>query len=234
MFKKKAPKAPPTPLQKKLHEYGRLKWACRIVVAAMSAISIWGNQLHALPTPQAIIISSASPVLLFIAFELGSRIPQRKDAHWTYKMLVPIGMTCVAAINAWLSYWHQAAGFMAVTKDWQTSHLLPFGIDGLMLVASISLLNLNHLVRMLEAHGDANKVTTYRKPVEAEVAATPGKEPRLTKKQAIAALVAKNPMIEPAEVAKLVECTPNYAYTIMRSLKEATDTVEEEAPMASA
>lgn len=208
-------------IQKKISNLNGLRWACRAAIVAASGVSVWGNFLHAERTPQAIAINVMSPILLLFALELGSRIPLREDSHWTFRLLRPLGMIVISGINAWLSYWHQQEAFFTYAKDIQTSYLLPIGIDGFMLYASISLLDLNVKVRQLLAHLDGDKVTTYkpRDPgvpirVKAEI---------VSKKQQIAEIYDRYPEWKPAQIAAKVDATPSYVYGVLKELKSLRD-----------
>jgi len=206
-------------IQKKIDSYKHTRWVCRGVVILSTLTSIWANWLHSEQNPAAIIINCLPPVIVLVGFELSSRIPLM-DARWwnPVRWARPLSMVGITTIGAWLSYFHQRAAFLTYSKDITTSKLLPLAIDGLMVMASVSVLNLNTFIGRLVAHLEADKVTTYksRDPetpirIKAEV---------VSKKQAIADVFARYPEWKPAQIAAKVEATPSYVYGVLNELKK--------------
>jgi hypothetical protein len=55
----------------------------------------------------------------------------------------------IAGIAAWVSYWHMAGVAARYGETGATPYLLPFSVDGLVVVASISLVELSGRIRTL-------------------------------------------------------------------------------------
>lgn len=204
-------------LEKKLKDLMFLNKLSRVVMIFGFLASAGGNVLHARKTPIGIAISLAAPVMLFLAFELVSRIPIRKEAHWTFKGARILATTGIAGVMAYISYRAQRDAFLAQTGDHATAYLLPGAIDLFMVVGSISLIELGIQIRNLEAYmmGAAIK-TTIVKPKE-EV--PPPKKEELSKKERIAAILARSPDLDVKEIAKLADSSYNYAHSIVSQLR---------------
>lgn len=213
-------------LEKKLHDLLFLNKLSRVVMTIGFLASAGGNVLHARKTPIGITISLAAPVMLFLAFELVSRIPIRKEAHWLFKSTRIIATGSIATIMAIISYRAQRQAFHEQTGDTLTATLLPGAIDALMVVGSISLIELGIQIRNLEAYmaGAAIK-TTVAKPKDEAV--PPMKVAELSKKERIAAIVARSPDLDVREIAKLADSSYNYAHSIVAQLRAP---VEEMVP----
>ncbi|WP_189172134.1 DUF2637 domain-containing protein [Pilimelia anulata] len=117
----------------------RLRWAVRAVLALGVAASIAGNVLHARDNIVSQVISAWSPLALLLTVELISRVPVHRRglavARWAATSLI-------AGIAAWVSYWHMAAVAARYGETADSAHLLPLSVDGLIVVASICLVEL--------------------------------------------------------------------------------------------
>lgn len=124
----------------------RIGWAVRAVFALGIAASLAGNVLHAADNVISQAISAWSPVALLLAVELISRIPARRGAL----SAVRLGATAViAGIAAWVSYWHMVSVATRYGEADSSAYLLPFSVDGLIVVASISLVEIGGRIRTL-------------------------------------------------------------------------------------
>lgn len=206
----------------KLSKFGRLKWACRVVILLATAVSVWANFLHSRSDLRSVGINIMPPLLVFVGFELGSRIPLRQGA-WYVKAPRPLAMGVIAGIGAWLSYWHQNAAFSRYA-DTQTAILLPIAIDGLMVVASVALLDLNAKVREFEARKEGIKITVNRPKPEAPV--TKMLEPA-TKRDRIIELLKHSPDLSMQQIAKKTESAYGYVAAVRAELKKATETTRD-------
>lgn len=202
---------------------GSLKWLralSRGVMAFGFATSAAGNVLHADKNPISIAIALLAPTILALAFELVSRIPLRKEAHWAAKWL-RVGATAgIAIIMAVISYRHQQDAFSQWT-DKLAATLLPGAIDGLMIVGSVSLIELAHQIRDLEAIEAAGGIVRKVK----EKPATPAKKDKgPSGKERVAQILAKAPELTVPELAKAAGVSYNYAYTMAQQLRKEPET----------
>lgn len=213
-------------LEKKLADLLWLRKFSRLVTAGGFVASAGGNVLHAQKTIIGVTISLAAPVFLFLAFELVSRVPLRPEAHWAGKWLRILATGSIAAIMVVISYRAQRDAFELVTHDDITAHLLPGAIDALMVVGSVTLLELGIQIRNMEAYiaGAAVK-TTVAKPKDEPPTAPPVKEPETTKKQRIAEIVARSPELSLQEIAKLSGSSYNYAHSVVGELRKMNGVV---------
>ncbi|MFY1689072.1 DUF2637 domain-containing protein [Plantactinospora sp. WMMB782] len=117
----------------------RIRWAVRLVLALGVAASIAGNVLHARESLISQIISAWSPLALLLTVELISRVPVHRRAlafaRWA-------ATAVIAGIAAWVSYWHMAAVAAHYGETGAAPYLLPLSVDGLIVVASICLVEL--------------------------------------------------------------------------------------------
>lgn len=117
----------------------RLRWAVRAVLALGVAASIAGNVLHANGNLISQIIAAWSPLALLLTIELISRVPVHRRslavARWT-------ATSVIAGIAAWVSYWHMAAVAARYGETGGAQYLLPLSVDGLVVVASVCLVEL--------------------------------------------------------------------------------------------
>ena len=117
----------------------RVRWAVRAVLALGVAASIAGNVLHARDELISQVISAWSPLALLLTVELISRVPVYRRhlavARW-------IATAVIAGIAAWVSYWHMAAVASRYGETGGAQYLLPLSVDGLVVVASICLVEL--------------------------------------------------------------------------------------------
>jgi hypothetical protein len=125
----------------------RIRWAVRGALFLGVAASIAGNVLHAQDTLVSQVISAWSPIALLITIELISRIPVHRRAlavaRWGATALI-------AGIAAWVSYWHMAAVAARYGETGASPYLLPLSVDGLVVVASICLVELAGRIREAE------------------------------------------------------------------------------------
>jgi hypothetical protein len=122
----------------------RLRWAVRLVLLAGVAASVAANVLHANPNPVSQAIAAWPPLALLVTVELIARVPVHR--RW----LAVIRWTAtgvIAGIAAWVSYWHMVGVSARYGETGGTPYLLPLSVDGLVVVASISLVELSGRIR---------------------------------------------------------------------------------------
>lgn len=125
----------------------RLRWAVRGVLALGVAASIAANILHAEPNSISRTIAAWPPLALLLTVELVSRIPVHRRSLAAVRV---IATSAIAGIAAWISYWHMQGVVARYGESGSSSYLLPFTVDGLIVVASVSLVELAGKIRALE------------------------------------------------------------------------------------
>ncbi|MBM0275077.1 DUF2637 domain-containing protein [Micromonospora tarensis] len=127
----------------------RIRWGVRLVLTLGVAASIAGNVLHAQDRLISQVISAWSPLALLLTIELISRVPvhSRRLAvgRWAATALI-------AGIAAWVSYWHMAAVASRYGETNGSQYLLPLSVDGLVVVASICLVELGGRIATATKH----------------------------------------------------------------------------------
>lgn len=146
----------------------RIGWGVRAVFALGIAASLAGNVLHAADNVISQAISAWSPVALLLAVELISRIPALRG----WLSAVRLGATAViAGIAAWVSYWHMVGVATRYGEADSSAYLLPFSVDGLIVVASISLVEIGGRIRALTDPATETATVIESAPAAAEVTA---------------------------------------------------------------
>lgn len=138
--------------QKQISKLSRLRWAVRIVLTVGLAASVAANILHALPNPISRTIAAWPPVALLLTVELVSRIPVTR--RWRAAIRISATAT-IASIAGWISYWHMQGVTARYGESGSSSYLVPLTVDGLIVVASISLVELAVAIRALEAKAES-------------------------------------------------------------------------------
>jgi len=117
----------------------RLRWAVRMVLLIGVAASVAANILHANPNPISQTIAGWPSLAFLLTVELVSRIPVTRRL----RAAIRISATAViAGIAGWISYWHMVDVAIRYGETSDSAHLLPFTVDGVIVVASVSLVEL--------------------------------------------------------------------------------------------
>ncbi|MGC4856937.1 DUF2637 domain-containing protein [Micromonospora sp. DT4] len=128
-----------------LRHLTRLRWAVRAVLALGVAASIAANVLHARPNLISQIIAAWPPLALLLTVELISRVPADRRGLAAARLIAAAG---IAGIAAWVSYWHMVGVAARYGETGAAaSYLLPISVDGLVVVASISLVEIAGQIR---------------------------------------------------------------------------------------
>ncbi|WP_082159211.1 DUF2637 domain-containing protein [Micromonospora sp. HK10] len=123
----------------------RLRWAVRAVLTLGVAASIAANVLHARPNLISQIIAAWPPLALLLTVELISRVPADRRGLAAARL---IAAAVISGIAAWVSYWHMVGVAARYGEtDAAASYLLPISVDGLVVVASISLVEIAARIR---------------------------------------------------------------------------------------
>jgi Protein of unknown function (DUF2637) len=127
----------------------RMQWAVRATLALGVAASVCANVLHARHDPIAQTIAGWPPMALMLTVELISRVPMYRRALAVLRVLATV---CIAGIAAYVSYFHMAAVVSRYGEHQPNPYLLPISVDGLIVVASVSLVELAGRIRAVRDH----------------------------------------------------------------------------------
>jgi hypothetical protein len=125
------------------------------------------NVLHAEPNGISRTIAAWPPLALLLTIELISRVP-------VHRVWLTAARLCAAAviagIAAWVSYWHMAGVAARYGESSDAAHLLPLSVDGLIVVASICLVELGGRIRAAEEinEGESDGAVQQQRQAEAE------------------------------------------------------------------
>lgn len=181
-----------------LPQLRRVRWAVRATLVLGVAASVIANVLHALDNPISQAIAAWPPLALLLTVELISRVPvHRRSLAWCRLFAT----ATIAGIAAWVSYWHMAGVASRYGETGASPYLLPLSVDGLIVVASICLVELGGRIAALEsARASTPTVAESRLPAAAPVpgpipvSAAPGPSPaRRLPPEAAAAVAAALP-----------------------------------------
>ncbi|MFB9361791.1 DUF2637 domain-containing protein [Actinoplanes nipponensis] len=111
------------------------------------AASVVANVLHALDNPISQAIAAWPPLALLLTVELISRVPVHRRSLAFARLLAT---ATIAGIAAWVSYWHMVGVAARYGETGASPYLLPLSVDGLIVVASICLVELAGRITALE------------------------------------------------------------------------------------
>lgn len=124
----------------------RIRWAVRATLFLGVAASVAANVLHAQHNLISQTISAWPPLALLLTVELTSRIPMHRPLLAVIRVF---STATIAGIAAWVSYWHMRDVAFRFGETSISAYLLPVSVDGLIVVASVSLVELAGRIRML-------------------------------------------------------------------------------------
>lgn len=125
----------------------RIRWAVRGTLMLGVAASVTANVLHARDNPISQAIAAWPPLALLITVEVVARVPITR--RWLAVVRV-LATAVIAGIAAWVSYWHMAGVALRYGEATGAAHLLPLSVDGLIVVASVCLVELGGRDRVAE------------------------------------------------------------------------------------
>jgi hypothetical protein len=143
----------PRPSDLPLPQLRRLRWGVRGALLLGVAASIGANILHARPNPISQAIAAWPPLALLLTVELIARIPMHRRGITAVRI---IATAIIAGIAAWVSYWHLAGVASRYGETGASPYLLPFSVDGLVVIASVSLVEIASRLRAVHM-----KLTTF-------------------------------------------------------------------------
>lgn len=117
----------------------RVRWAVRATLVLGVAASVAANILHARQNPIAQTIAAWPPLALLLTVELIARVPVHRRFLAAVRLLAT---AAIAGIAAWVSYWHMAGVAARYGEEQVAAHLIPLSVDGLVVVASVCLVEL--------------------------------------------------------------------------------------------
>jgi hypothetical protein len=130
----------------------RVRWAVRATLMLGVAASVVANVLHALDNPISQTIAAWPPLALLLTVELISRVPVHTRSLAFVRLLAT---AAIAGIAAWVSYWHMVGVAARYGETGASPYLLPLSVDGLIVVASICLVELSGRLRTVETSAQA-------------------------------------------------------------------------------
>ena len=189
----------------------RVRWAVRATLTLGVAASVAANILHARPNPISQAIAAWPPLALLLTVELISRVPMHRRLLAAARLGATAG---IAAIAAWVSYWHMAGVAARYGESTSSAYLLPLSVDGLIVVGSVSLVELAGRIRGIEEAQRATTAQVAEAPAPAPVVApAPAPAPAAPAKKVAAAKKApaktaprqRRPAAETAALAEAIE-----------------------------
>jgi hypothetical protein len=118
------------------------------------ATSITANVIHAIINHHvgtagwliwsSIGLAALAPLILFVSTEMVTRIPIQSRVLGWVRLVITLAL---ASIAGWISYWHMASVASLLGEQGGAQYLYPLIIDGMMIVATISLIELGRLAR---------------------------------------------------------------------------------------
>jgi Protein of unknown function (DUF2637) len=183
----------------------RIRWAVRATLFLGVAASIAANVLHAPNNPISQIISAWPPLALLLTVELVSRIPMHRPMLAVIRVL---STAVIAGIAAWVSYWHMQGVALRFGETETSAYLLPVSVDGLIVVASVSLVELAGRIRMVtDQAAQATPATATAATVPTVVPAMPAPVAAPAQVPSIPAQPRSAAVLQPAPVAVAEEET---------------------------
>jgi hypothetical protein len=131
-----------------LPQLRRVRWAVRATLVLGVAASVVANVLHAQENPISQAIAAWPPLALLLTVELISRVPVHRKSLAVARLLAT---ATIAGIAAWVSYWHMAGVAAKYGETGASPYLLPLSVDGLIVVASICLVELGGRISTVDA-----------------------------------------------------------------------------------
>jgi hypothetical protein len=125
----------------------RIRWAVRLTLTCGVSASLAANVLHANRNAISEAIAGWPPLALLLTVELVSRVPIHRRSLAGLRVVATV---VIAGIAAWVSYWHMAGVAARYGETDASPYLLPVSVDGLIVVASICLVELAGRIRAVE------------------------------------------------------------------------------------
>jgi len=197
----------------------RVRWGVRAALFLGVATSVAANILHARPNIISQAIAAWPPLALLLTVELISRIPVQRRSLTGVRLSAT---ATIAGIAAWVSYWHMTGVASRYGEVGAAPYLIPLSVDGLVVVASVCLVELAGRIRLTA--GEPVTVTDTPADIQADTATeTMRPAPKPARKRdtatAVARLRARHPDLSTREIARRLGVTDR---TVRRHLSTAT------------
>ncbi|MDG6107665.1 DUF2637 domain-containing protein [Dactylosporangium aurantiacum] len=121
-----------------------IQWTLRGALALALVVSMAANILAAAPDPVARSIAAWSPLALYTAIEVMTRVPVRNRLLGAIRIVATVAIAVIAGVT---SYLHMVGVGQRYGESWQVVYLLPISVDGLVTVLTLSLLDIASQVR---------------------------------------------------------------------------------------
>ena len=205
-------------------QLARIRWGVRAALLLGVATSVAANILHARPNPISQAIAAWPPLALLLTVELISRIPVLRQSLTVVRLAAT---AAIAGIAAWVSYWHMTGVASRYGEVGAAPYLIPLSVDGLIVVASVCLVELADRIRQLSAEPDTAADTQPDVAPDTVPDITPDPPPDVPKRparrrdtgKAVARLRARHPDLPTNEIARRLGVTDR---TVRRHLSAAT------------
>lgn len=206
-------------------QLSHVRWGVRAALFLGVATSVAANILHALPNPISQAIAAWPPLALLLTVELISRIPVQRRSLTAVRLAATVA---IAGIAAWVSYWHMTGVASRYGEVGAAPYLIPLSVDGLIVVASVCLVELADRIRQVtgeQVTGELATATDTQADITPDV--TPeraGDEPKRPARKrdtgkAVARLRARHPDLAVKEIARRLGVTDR---TVRRHLSATT------------
>lgn len=193
----------------------RLQWYVRSILIFGIATSVTANVIHSLTQPHGQAwqtwssagLAALAPIVLFLTSEMVVRIPLHSPVLGWFRLIITLG---IAGFSAWISYWHMVEVSVLLGETSGSQFFYPLIIDGMMIVATISLMELGRLgaaVLSVEVKAEGQKAEARRcKPgctCKRHVRKAPAKRKRVVKTPATAPVSPGHGPVESPSVEQL-------------------------------
>ena len=193
----------------------RIQLGARATLTLGIGASLAANVLAADPSITGRVIAAWSPVALLLTVELLSRVPVTSGR---LSRLRVAAATVIAGIAAWVSYWHMVEVAEAFGEATIAAHVLPFSVDGLVVVASVCLMEISDRLATLETTSRRTRTTGPATTTPPTSTSTSGGGPTTDAKSStrrrstpagarVLELVAEHPEWTQAQVAEAAGCS---------------------------
>jgi hypothetical protein len=125
-------------------QLARVRWAVRATLSLAVAASTIANILHARDNPISQTIAAWPPLALLAAIELISRVPIHRRTLAALRM---VATATIAGIAAYVSYGHMVEVTRRYGEVGASAYLIPLTVDGLIVSASVCLVELSSRIR---------------------------------------------------------------------------------------
>lgn len=155
-----------------------LRTGFRGVLAAGVLASVAANIAVAQQSIKGYAVALIAPITLFATIEMLARFPFDRKSRLSWLRLVTTGV--LGLIGAWVSYWHMVTLAEQAQEGFISAHILPIAVDGMMLVATVSLIEVNMKIRDAAAQAEKERVASLS--VAERLALILADTPRITTK----------------------------------------------------